>query len=417
MKYQHIYNQIRSKMGSLLLMLCISALWLSCKKNEEPPIPVGKPIKYSGQMLGSIDSALQKSPYTLFYAAWKQGGLDSLVAAVKPSSLTIYAPTDSAFTAAGYTMSRIKSTSKPILDSLLLFHIGLGTYVDSTLTTLNGTTEVTTLLQSANPPQSVPPSFPFNAGTPYIYSLFVSPNNGFWINGKQVKTRQKNITAFHAIIYPINQVLQKPDKDIYAILNSDPRFSYLMASYRMSDSLVIANIGFLIKSDTTNLYLSPNFSNVTLFAPTNDVFIKFLAGVYHKNTSAVTLDDLRNYQNRTTGQIDFNELSPIDTLISCYNVNYGFGRNSSSTRPLVTGSTWLYNDLLYNAASLSGYVVSPARSGGYPAVIVDLDFPHTGNQVQVKRHTSNTSPPVNITQHDIMATNGVIHIVDGILQP
>src|ERR1700744_3621053 len=146
-----MYRKIKIR-NIILPITLISVLWLSCQKHEEPPIPVGNAIKYSGQILGSIDSALQKSPYTLFYAAWKKSGIDSV--ALNAANLTIYVPTDSAFTAAGYTASKINSLSKAVLDSLVAFHMVYGTYVDSTLASLQGSTEANTLLSTPNPPMS-----------------------------------------------------------------------------------------------------------------------------------------------------------------------------------------------------------------------------------------------------------------------
>lgn len=421
MKHQNTFNGLKCRISVLLLAICLTTMWLSCRKNEEPPIPVGKPIKYTGQVLVSIDSALQRSPYKLFYAAWKRAGMDSLLVSIKASSLTIYAPTDSAFTAAGYTASNISTTSKAILDSLLSFHVVLGTYVDSTMTTLSGSTAASTLLKSSNPQQSAIVGWQtFGPNSPYTYSLFIATNGGFSINGKQVKTSNKNINARYATIYPINQVLQRPTKDIYAMLSTDQRFSYLMTSYRLSDSVVRSWIGYNPSGpDSAPLSLSVTTSNITLFAPTNDAFKAFLASVYHKSAGSVTMTDLRNYINRKPNHIEYFSKSPIDSVISVFMVNYSPSRNTSylSNRPLVTGSTWLYSDLLYNSAAVNGYVVTPADRWGNPAKIIDLDFIHTGIAVQVKRYSSNTSQPVNIIQHDIMATNGVLHIVDGLLKP
>ena len=418
-----MYRKIKTR-NIILPIALISVLWLSCQKHEEPPIPVGKAIKYSGQILSSIDSALQKSPYTLFYAAWKKSGIDSL--ALNAANLTIYVPTDSAFTAAGYTASKISSLSKAVLDSLVAFHMVYGTYVDSTLASLQGSTEANTLLSTPNPPMSAPNNqgYPYSTQYPYVYSLFISGNNGFWINGLMVKTNNKLIHAYRAIIYPVNHVLQKPVKDVLGTLRHDPRFTYLFESYRLSDSIYQANYSYYAGRDTGFLALS-SAANITFFAPTNDAFIKYLAGIYNKQISAVTFQDLKNYQNR--GYLYY-DLSPMDSLmegpltntpyqINTVQVNLN-GRNIepflNPNRPLTTGSTWLYNDLLYNAPALDGYLITPASSYSF-AVIVDLDFIHTGTQVMVKRHSTNTAPPVNIIQHDIIATNGVIHVVDGLL--
>lgn len=422
MKNQNIFNWLKHRGGVIMLITCIASVWLSCRKDEEPPIPVGQPIKYTAPMMASIDSALQKSPYTLFYAAWKKGQMDSILVSAKAGALTIYAPTDSALAAAGYTATQINNTSKGLLDSLLAFHVVLGTYTDSTLAAFTGSAEATTLLTNPNPQRSFVGDYQyFSASNPYTYSLFVSADNkSFSINGKTVKTANKPINAKYATIYPINQVLQRPTKDILALLHADPQFSYLLAAYKTGDSVIVAHSFFEFNgTDTTLLALSISKSNTTLFAPTNDAFKKFLADFYHKNVADVTINDLHNYQSRPLSTWSFTSVSPMDSVIGSYKVNYGFGRNvfSSENRPLVTGSTWLYTDLLYNAAALDNYVVTPANpSGGYAAVTIDLDFIHTGTTVQVKRHSSNTSPPVNITQHDIIATNGVIHIVDGLLK-
>jgi uncharacterized surface protein with fasciclin (FAS1) repeats len=417
-----MYNRIKIK-NIILLVTLISVLWLSCKKDEEPPVPIGKPIKYNGQLLGSVDSALQKSPYTIFYAAWKKSGIDS--ATVSAASLTVYVPTDSALTAAGYTASKINTLSKADVDSLVAFHVVYGTYTDSTLKHLQGSTEATTLLTNANPAMSYFNYQTFSTQFPYQYSLFISANDGFWINGQAVKNSNKIINAYRVTLYPINKVLQRPNKDATAILASDPQFSYLMESFRISDSIYYAtynhNPNYDATGDLDRFSLSTQYANLTYFAPTNTAFTTFLAGVFHKPASAVTFQDLNKYQNRVVEGFFSGESSPIDSIIDVYYIQYG-QRDDQPYEPVnlppVTGSTWLYNDLLYNSSGLSAYVLQAAQPVyGYPATIVDLDFITTGGKVALKRHTTNISPPANITQHDIMATNGVIHAVDGLLVP
>lgn len=425
------YIKINSRHPLMICFLTLGFICVlaSCKKNEEPPIPIGKPIPYPGQIMLSLDSALNKSPYKLFAAAWKRSGIDSLIKVAQPGPLTVFAPTDSAMTAAGYTQAAINIASKANLDTLLAFHVVLGTYADSTLATLQGSAAAQTLLSNPNPPASalVNPGLSFNAyssSNPYLYILYICADYGFSINGKQVTTNQKNISAYRALIHPINQVLQRPTQDLLAILRNDPRFSYLLQSYRLIDSVISFAYNPYYPYNPyipyTNAFILAGTANSTLFAPTNDAFTKYLAGIYQKPQSSITFNDLKNYQNRVpyTYNVSFSgiPLTPLDSVIDVYFIVASVGVGKSPGYPVVTGTNWFYTDLLYNSAALSGYLITPAQAyNNVPAVIVGLDFIPTGNQVVLKRHNSASPATVNITQRDIVATNGVLHVVDGIL--
>jgi uncharacterized surface protein with fasciclin (FAS1) repeats len=414
----------RIKIRIILPLTIISILWLSCKKNEEPPIPIGQPIKYNGQLMGSIDSALQKSPYTLFYAAWIKSGIDNI--AVNAAALTVYVPTDSAMTAAGYTAAKISTMDKDDLDSLVAFHAVYGTYTDTTLKSLPGSTAATTLLNTATIAMSYTSYQDFSTQYPYMYTLFLSGDNGFWIDGLSVKTSSRNFYAYRTTLYPISKVLPRPAQDAAAFIASDPRFTYLMESMRVSDSIYYQtynhNPNYDATADIDRLALSAEYTNLTYFAPTNTAFVNFLAGVYHKPTSAVTFQDLDNYQNRVVEGFFSGESSPIDSIIDVYYIQTNQRNNESyeyPNRPPVTGLTLLYNDLLYNGQILSGYTPPSGLNNAFTGYYyINLDFVNTSStKVMLKRHSNSLPPSVNITQADIMVTNGVVHAVDGLLAP
>ena len=184
--------------------------------------------------------------------------------------------------------------------------------------------------------------------------VFVTKNaNGVFVNGTNVVTA--DIAASNGVIHTISKVLLPPAGNIVEVASADTTFSFLVAA------VVKASTG------STNVagILSGN-SILTVFAPTNNAF---------RAAGFATIDAVK--------AADANTLTAILT----YHVIPG--RIFSSD--LTNGA---------QPATANGGKVTIALSG-------------SGATVKGNKNTSAS----NIIGANVMATNGVIHVVDQVLLP
>jgi uncharacterized surface protein with fasciclin (FAS1) repeats len=185
-------------------------------------------------------------------------------------------------------------------------------------------------------------------------SFFVTNNlNGVFVNGLKVTTA--DLLASNGVIHTVGKVLMPPAGNIVEVAAADTTFSYLVAA------VLRASTG----STNVAAVLSGN-SPLTVFAPTNNAF-------------------------RAAGFATVAAINAADpnTLTAILTYHVVAGRVFSSD--------------LVNAAQAA------TVNGG--KVIVSL----SANSAAVK---GNSNPSAsNIAAANIMATNGVIHVIDQVLLP
>lgn len=154
-------------------------------------------------------------------------------------NLTVFAPTDAAFTAAGLTLAAVNSKTKAELQALLGYHV---------LTSRIPSTGV-----PAGPNAAVPT---FSTGT-----VFATKNaNGVFINGVKVVTA--DVAASNGIIHVVDRVIVPPAGNIVATAQATPALSYLVAAVLRADASGTSISGALSAAGP-----------LTVFAPTNQAFI------------------------------------------------------------------------------------------------------------------------------------------------
>jgi uncharacterized surface protein with fasciclin (FAS1) repeats len=180
----------------------------------------------------------------------------NLTGALTTGTLTLFAPDNAAFAAAGITDVNAVPLAK--LDSILKYHV-LGQTVGSAAVPASDT--VKSLL-----------------GT----NIYASRNaNGVFVNGISVK--QADILASNGVIHVISNVLIPPTQTIAAIAVGNPSFSFLVQA--------------LTRLNLVNAVSGPG--KFTVFAPTNDAFIA--AGITDINAVPLaTLDAVVKYHVLTT---------------------------------------------------------------------------------------------------------------------
>jgi uncharacterized surface protein with fasciclin (FAS1) repeats len=298
----------------IFIPLIAVVFFTACKKDDDSPsVPGSKTI---------TQTVIDNPDFSILEAAVVRAGLADALAS---GTLTVFAPDNDAFAAAGITESSINTIPVASLDSILKYHV-LAAKVNSDAVPASDT--VKTLLG---------------------LNIYASKNsNGVFVNGIKVKTA--DIAASNGVIHVISKVLIPPTKTIAQIAAGNPDFSLLVAA--------VVKAGLLDAVSASGKY--------TVFAPTNAAF-----------TSAgfATADDINSAS-----------MDLISTVVK-YHVL----------------ATNVFAGDLTNGAMPSTIQGGTLTIGLSPSATVKI--------------SSSSQAPSNITTTDIVATNGVIHIIDKVLLP
>ncbi len=215
---------------------------------------------------------------TLLSAVSKAGLADELAA---PGNLTVFAPDNDAFAAAGINQEFINSATPQALADILLYHV-VGARVSSADVPVSDS--VPTLAEKI---------------------LFASKNtNGVFVNGIRVKTA--DVAASNGVIHVIANVLIPPTNTIAAIAGSSDDFSILVSA--------------VVKAGLLDAISNPG--KYTVFAPTNAAF----------QAAGVTQQTIDNLTEEEVGAI-------VAQHVLNTNVYAGDLVNNSSVPTLRSGTT------------------------------------------------------------------------------
>ncbi|WP_374445054.1 fasciclin domain-containing protein [Epilithonimonas sp.] len=178
-------------------------------------------------------------------------------------------------------------------------------------------------------------------------------STGVYVNGSTMVTTA-DINASNGVVHIINKVLMPPSQNIVELAQGNPNLTYLVAAVTRA-SQGSTNVGAVLS--TTN--------GLTVFAPTNQAFI---------DAGFTTIASIQN--------ADINLLTSILT----YHVLAARVFSSDLTEGVMP-------------TTVNGGKVTITLSGG----------------AKVKGNGNTTAS--NITAVDIMATNGVVHVIDKVLLP
>ncbi len=178
-------------------------------------------------------------------------------------------------------------------------------------------------------------------------------STGVYVNGSTMVT-SADINASNGVIHIINKVLMPPSQNIVELAQGNPNLTYLVAAVTRA-SQGSTNVAAVLS--TTN--------GLTVFAPTNQAFI---------DAGFTTIASIQN--------ADINLLTSILT----YHVLAARVFSSDLTEGVMP-------------TTVNGGKVTITLSGG----------------AKVKGNGNTTAS--NITAVDIMATNGVVHVIDKVLLP
>lgn len=221
MKLKHLISK-----ASLFLLLSAPVVLTSCEKDDDPaPTPT------------ITETVVASANFSLLKAAVVRAGLGDYLN--NTPNLTVFAPTNDAFTAAGLTESAINATPVATLQAILQYHV-LTTKVNSGSVPAGPNAEVTT------------------AGG--VKAFVTKSAAGVFINGSAVVTA--DIEASNGVIHAINSVLIPPAGNIVVTAQANPNFTYLVAAVLRADASGTSISGALSAAGP-----------LTVFAPTNQAFI------------------------------------------------------------------------------------------------------------------------------------------------
>jgi len=210
----------------LCLLFATAFLFTSCSDNE---VTTPKTI---------VDVVVENPNFTLLEAAVLHAGVAD---ALTNPSITVFAPTDDAFRAAGFAnAAAIQATDKNLIASILTYHV-VGSLVPASAIETKDNAEVATLNTA---------------------KVYVTKNaGGVSVNGAKVTTA--DVKAENgAIIHIIDAVLVPESRNIVALAQANPNLSLLVAA------VLRANEGA-----TKVVDILSSAGPFTVFAPTNDAFI------------------------------------------------------------------------------------------------------------------------------------------------
>ncbi len=186
---------------------------------------------------GSLaDIINQTSHLSLLKEAITEAGL---LDKFKTGSLTLFAPTDEAFKAAGYTKAVLDTLPVADLQRILQYHLLNSRLSDSALVPGTPTTLSTALVTAS-------------------VTVFKAADNQVYVNASRVV--QPDIGANNSVMYVIDKVTPVPSQTTLELIRTNAELSLFR--------LAIERVGSTILS----VLLSPTDRGITVFAPSNAAF-------------------------------------------------------------------------------------------------------------------------------------------------
>jgi uncharacterized surface protein with fasciclin (FAS1) repeats len=214
-------------------ILALLALTQSACNRTDPATPTPTPTPPAATISQVV---VDDARFSLLEAAVIRAGLTNTLAAAGP--LTVFAPTDAAFQAAGFAdAAAVSAAPVATLNNILLYHV------------ISGTALSATAIPTA---QTAYPSSLSNAAlyTTQATSGSVSVNNA--------RVTAANVQASNGIIHVIDRVLMPPTGNILTVVAADTSLSLLAAAAQRGGTLVTGAL--------------TGTSPLTVFAPTNAAF-------------------------------------------------------------------------------------------------------------------------------------------------
>lgn len=312
---------------------------MSCTKNNDS--------RNANQVQPTLFQLIDQKPeLSLYRSALKRAGLYADTTFSNNSPLTVFAPVDSAWLAAGLSGDKIQAYDPQALAAILRYCMVVGRLGSASL--------VGFYSEDVRSRDTVKPTLVKN-----YYGIF--------FNGAPMV--DPDIEAGDGVLQEMGQVVMPPSMNLLDLVSSQPDLHCMAIALRQ-----IGYDSYLTVLPDPGISANRSYSSgYTLIAPTDSAFVQF----GFPDTNAVAQADV--------------------SLLKSFLVNY------------------LYGDKHYTCDYLGG-VPSPDPNGGpfpqagsYPSLEIGPDgltFSTAGNII-----------PPRIIRPNLSATNGVLHVVNQIIEP
>jgi len=441
-------NQYIYKLTFSLFLIC--GLW-SCKRLEEMPIPEGKAIPFEEQYKPWREVVAADQELSYFWTVLRRSNLEKTLKNLP--ALTIFAPKNEAFVAAGYTFERLQSIPVSEVDYILFYLFNPKQIFPEDLIEEEMAISLPSLHKMVGFLEYYRPD-PLDY---YLRHAITVLDGIIYIDGRKQTPLSEIKIGRGATIIPTNTLIRTPRKDSRQTLLEDPRFSIFMKVRLHNDSIYNDILGvrqtYTYKTNYDNRYVlaqsnapyqipvtdylsaenytynsskkefvkNNNLRVSTIFAPTNEAF---------KQAGFATADDFIRLNDRAKPQVSpfFNHaitrLLPTDSIL----MHHMWGVHTARTSTFFTPTEYLELRPNYPTLYFSNDLEKVDRINYSPTITIS---PLTGNQYRnasqlrfIKNDKSVTvnlsnsgSPAANIIEADIATLNGVIHAVDKLLIP
>ncbi|MCC8409463.1 fasciclin domain-containing protein [Mucilaginibacter sp. UR6-1] len=384
MKLQTIYINI------IMLIGCLAIL-PGCTKSIEAIIPTSVSIRYEEKELADVLAG--EKNLLLFNQAFNRLALAGQLSA--NTGYTIFAPTDSAFNAAGITTQSISSMPVKDLQKLITQYIVVAAVDRAALENTITSVGLNTLRQDTIPTA--------NGGTTIrITQLYARMSGSVYLNGDNKGTPKTIIKASNGYIYPVSGLIRPFDnRTLLDAIKSDPDLSLYYEAILIGDSVRQAGLGYDDNSITDiNMLKNTGSFMPTILAPTNKAF---------RDAGFNTVDDIRQFA--TSGYVGYDLdtftffiYSKLDSVLKRHTL-YRSGNLSATVRIF-------YSDLLNPAINNGFYNTYFGPGGSLESVELKystpLAFSASGNDAYVK-WTDDSSQPILRIPHDAAGSTPAIN--------
>jgi uncharacterized surface protein with fasciclin (FAS1) repeats len=356
----------------IFIFAVIAASTFSCKTKDDTNILQPLPVQLQGATKNAMEVIESDPQFSSFSAAVKQYGLEAELRRF-PARFTIFAPNNAAFASANLT-----ALSADQIRNVLRYHILQAETFRFASQLTSGANETSGQL----------------------------PNNLVWLNVPRVGEVYVNggavvradIPATNAVLHEVDKVLVPPTKTMYQVIVETPNLSIFR---RGINSFATLSTPVSTPSNIRQILQSTRFVGTTAVdGATSSIFGGTNATVFVPNDAA------------------FANLTPAIT-------------DSTGAASFFTSNP---NTISHHASSVSGRIFSKGiLAGPLPSLVGSrpLNILLEGGSVVLNRKTIigtvvQTGDPIGtaagfnnakVVTTDIIATNGVIHVIDRVLRP
>ncbi|TDW97239.1 fasciclin domain-containing protein [Dinghuibacter silviterrae] len=331
-------------MNRYILLSCL-LLGVACRKATDYLI---QPSHQMHNSAGNLVQVLDSSDCHLFDQAFHRVGLDTTLKT--NGGYTIFAPSDSAMTAAGLTSQAIAALPIDSLAQIVRYHVVAGAYSDAALTSAEVSVQAASLRADISLDTLL-------GDVVYQQNLYIKENGVVYINGEAAGNGMPAVAAFNGYLFTLRKVLAAPRQSLWQIISSDPRLSLYCAALRIDDSLYNA----YEKTSPSYPYFNVHYSDSLFFATVN---IANPSNSYPENPNLPTVFAPTDSAFRAAG---FNSVDDIRQYALSAPIGTGGPTPNNYTQLVdIPMDSILYAHVIYNANN-----ASPA---GYLALYNDLQF-------------------------------------------